>query len=204
MRVRSSRATPAPGLTRPQLRQGPRHHHRSTTPSGSCTLSAGGRPRGGKWQRVELGQVLRRSRADPQGFRRGRRNEVMYHVGGPATSAPGPRAQGLGIDGQNSHTNVCSPPPLGYALWSGYDRQPRPRASRYLLPPPPRVRALLTRTRSGSSRQAGGAKLAVWTRAFRTPRPWPTLAAHLSGARPRCCCDGARADRRACRPIRRA
>jgi anaerobic selenocysteine-containing dehydrogenase len=54
----------------------------------------------------------------------GRRDEVMYHVGRPGDDHFIARLLGAwGIDGHNSHTNVCSASSrVGYALWSGADR----------------------------------------------------------------------------------
>jgi anaerobic selenocysteine-containing dehydrogenase len=84
-----------------------------------------GRRGEGRWQRVSWDQVLddigARIRA---ALREGRRNEVMYHVGRPGHERSMDRVlKAWGIDGHNSHTNVCSSSArLGYALWSGYDR----------------------------------------------------------------------------------
>jgi anaerobic selenocysteine-containing dehydrogenase len=54
----------------------------------------------------------------------GRHDEVMYHVGRPGDDHFVARLLGAwGVDGHNSHTNVCSASSrLGYALWSGADR----------------------------------------------------------------------------------
>ena len=48
----------------------------------------------------------------------------MYHVGRPGHDGYMDRVlQSWGVDGHNSHTNVCSAAArLGYTLWSGYDR----------------------------------------------------------------------------------
>jgi anaerobic selenocysteine-containing dehydrogenase len=79
----------------------------------------------GEWKRVswdevldEIGGRIRRA------FLEGRRREVMYHVGRPGHERTMDRVlKAWGIDGHNSHTNVCSASArLGYALWSGYDR----------------------------------------------------------------------------------
>jgi anaerobic selenocysteine-containing dehydrogenase len=53
-----------------------------------------------------------------------RRTEVMYHVGRPGADGFMDRVlRAWGVDGHNSHTNVCSSAArLGYALWSGADR----------------------------------------------------------------------------------
>ncbi len=57
-------------------------------------------------------------------FDQDRHDEVMYHVGRPGDDHFVPRMlSAWGIDGHNSHTNVCSAAArLGYALWSGADR----------------------------------------------------------------------------------
>lgn len=53
-----------------------------------------------------------------------RRNEIMYHVGRPGADGYMDRVlRSWGIDGHNSHTNVCSSSArVGYALWTGADR----------------------------------------------------------------------------------
>ena len=53
-----------------------------------------------------------------------RRNEVIYHVGRPGHDGYMDRVlQSWGVDGHNSHTNICSSSArLGYELWQGHDR----------------------------------------------------------------------------------
>jgi anaerobic selenocysteine-containing dehydrogenase len=53
-----------------------------------------------------------------------RRDEVMYHVGRPGEDGFAERVlQAWGVDGHNSHTNVCSSGGRsGYTHWMGYDR----------------------------------------------------------------------------------
>ena len=53
-----------------------------------------------------------------------RHDEVMYHVGRPGEDHFIPRLlSAWGIDGHNSHTNVCSGAArAGFAFWCGYDR----------------------------------------------------------------------------------
>lgn len=53
-----------------------------------------------------------------------RRTEVMYHVGRPGHDGYMDRVlQAWGVDGHNSHTNVCSGAArVGYATWMGADR----------------------------------------------------------------------------------
>ena len=54
----------------------------------------------------------------------GRHNEVMYHVGRPGEDGFTERVlASWGVDGHNSHTNVCSSGArTGYHLWCGIDR----------------------------------------------------------------------------------
>jgi len=80
---------------------------------------------GGRWESVSWDEALddiagRIRRA----LQEGRREEVMYHVGRPGEDHFVLRMlQAWGIDGHNSHTNVCSASArLGYSLWFGADR----------------------------------------------------------------------------------
>ena len=54
----------------------------------------------------------------------GRPNEVMYHVGRPGEDGYTERVLAAwGVDGHNSHTNICSSSArAGYQFWMGYDR----------------------------------------------------------------------------------
>src|ERR671915_1312624 len=88
-------------------------------------LRRAGSRRGGQWERVSWDEALddiaariRRSLLD------GRHEEVMYHVGRPGEDGFAERLlQAWGVDGHNSHTNVCSSGArLGQTLWGGYDR----------------------------------------------------------------------------------
>jgi anaerobic selenocysteine-containing dehydrogenase len=79
----------------------------------------------GKWLRVtwdevleDIGGRIRKAILDD------RRHEVMYHVGRPGEDGFANRVlQTWGVDGHNSHTNVCSSSArLGHFLWCGADR----------------------------------------------------------------------------------
>jgi anaerobic selenocysteine-containing dehydrogenase len=83
-------------------------------------------PRGsGTWDRVTWDQAL-----DDIGSRirtaivEGRGNEVMYHVGRPGEDGYTERVlSAWGVDGHNSHTNICSSNArIGYQSWMGLDR----------------------------------------------------------------------------------
>ncbi len=79
----------------------------------------------GKWQRVSWDEVL----DDIAGrirkaLQEKRNNEVVYHVGRPGHEGYMDRVlQSWGVDGHNSHTNICSAGArFGYAIWHGFDR----------------------------------------------------------------------------------
>jgi anaerobic selenocysteine-containing dehydrogenase len=79
----------------------------------------------GRWERVSWDEALddiagRIARAMDED----RRNEIMYHVGRPGEDGYTERMlAGWGVDGHNSHTNICSSGArAGYAFWMGMDR----------------------------------------------------------------------------------
>lgn len=79
----------------------------------------------GKWERVEWEEVLDNIAARiRKALQEKRHNEIAYHVGRPGHEGYANRVlQGWGIDGHNSHTNICSSGArFGYNLWYGYDR----------------------------------------------------------------------------------
>ena len=85
---------------------------------------SGERGRGG-WERIswdraldEIGARLR------DAFQQDRHNEIMYHVGRPGEEGYTDRVlKAWGVDGHNSHTNICSSGArLGYQSWMGHDR----------------------------------------------------------------------------------
>ncbi|HEX6469016.1 MAG TPA: molybdopterin dinucleotide binding domain-containing protein [Streptosporangiaceae bacterium] len=79
----------------------------------------------GRWQQVSwdeaLDDIAARIRA---AITEGRPNEIMYHVGRPGEDGFTERVlAGWGVDGHNSHTNVCSSGArAGYHFWMGIDR----------------------------------------------------------------------------------
>jgi anaerobic selenocysteine-containing dehydrogenase len=79
----------------------------------------------GKWERVTWDQALddiatriRKAIVEE------RRHEIMYHVGRPGEDGFTERILAAwGVDGHNSHTNICSSGSReGYQLWMGLDR----------------------------------------------------------------------------------
>ncbi|HXG03320.1 MAG TPA: molybdopterin-dependent oxidoreductase [Candidatus Binatia bacterium] len=93
---------------------------------------------GGQWERVSWDEALddiagRIRRAIVEG----RPNEVMYHLGRPGHELVYLQRvfHAWGIDGHNSHTNVCSSSArAGYAFWMGMDRpSPDHANARFIL-----------------------------------------------------------------------
>src|SRR6266478_2954420 len=79
----------------------------------------------GQWERVSwddaLDDIAGRIR---KAIVEERRNEIMYHVGRPGEDGFTERILAAwGVDGHNSHTNICSSGAReGYQLWMGLDR----------------------------------------------------------------------------------
>ncbi|HEY6187943.1 MAG TPA: molybdopterin-dependent oxidoreductase [Pyrinomonadaceae bacterium] len=84
-----------------------------------------GRRGEGKWARVSWDEALDDISARiRRAITEGRRNEIMYHVGRPGEDGFTERILAAwGVDGHNSHTNVCSSGSrAGYQYWMGLDR----------------------------------------------------------------------------------
>jgi len=88
-------------------------------------LKRTGRRGENRWARVswhealdDISKRIRGAIAD------GRENEVMYHVGRPGEDGYTERVLAAwGVDGHNSHTNICSSSGrAGYHYWMGFDR----------------------------------------------------------------------------------
>ncbi len=79
----------------------------------------------GQWERISWETALEEiSSRIRKAIVEGRRDEVMYHVGRPGEDGYTERVlQGWGVDGHNSHTNICSSNArIGYQSWMGHDR----------------------------------------------------------------------------------
>ena len=80
---------------------------------------------GGRWERIGWDQALDEVGARIRtAFEEDRRNGVMYHVGRPGEDGYTDRVlKAWGVDGHNSHTNICSSNArIGYQSWMGHDR----------------------------------------------------------------------------------
>src|ERR1700676_3727279 len=92
----------------------------------------------GKWERVSWDEVLDDLASRIRmALQEGRKNEIMYHVGRPGHELIYNQRvlHAWGIDGHNSHTNVCSAGArTGYAFWHGFDRpSPDHSNARFIL-----------------------------------------------------------------------
>lgn len=78
----------------------------------------------GKWERISWKQALDEIAAKMRASREKRRDGIMYHVGRPGEDSFTNRCiQAWGVDGHNSHTNICSAGArAGYSFWGGFDR----------------------------------------------------------------------------------
>jgi len=79
---------------------------------------------GGKWKRVSWSQALDEISGRMRASRAKRLDGIMYHVGRPGEDHFTNRTiTAWGVDGHNSHTNICSAAArAGYAFWTGADR----------------------------------------------------------------------------------
>jgi anaerobic selenocysteine-containing dehydrogenase len=128
MRIQKFEGNPAhPGSRGRNCAKGPATLNQVNDPERILyPLRRAGKRGEGKWERVTWDEVLDdlggRIR---QALREGRKNEIMYHVGRPGHELIYNQRvlHAWGIDGHNSHTNVCSAGSrTGYAFWHGLDR----------------------------------------------------------------------------------
>ena len=92
----------------------------------------------GKWERVTWDEALDDLAARiRKALLENRRNEILYHVGRPGHELIYNQRvlHSWGIDGHNSHTNICSAGArTGYAFWHGIDRpSPDHANARFIL-----------------------------------------------------------------------
>lgn len=124
--IRKFEGNPAhPGSRGRNCAKGPATHNQTYDPERILhPLKRVGPRGGGEWRRVTWDEVLDDVSARMRASRQRRRDGVVYHVGRPGEDHFANRAvQSWGVDGHNSHTNICSAAArLGYHIWSGADR----------------------------------------------------------------------------------
>jgi anaerobic selenocysteine-containing dehydrogenase len=91
----------------------------------------------GKWERTTWDEALETlANKIRAAIQEDRREEIMYHVGRPGHDGYMERVLAAwGVDGHNSHTNVCSSSGrFGYHIWCGMDRpSPDHSNARFIL-----------------------------------------------------------------------
>lgn len=124
--IRKFEGNPAhPGSRGRNCAKGPATHNQTYDPDRILYPLKRVGPRGsGQWKRVTWDEALDDIAAKMRDSRNKRRDGIMYHVGRPGEDHYANRCiVAWGVDGHNSHTNVCSAAArTGYALWSGFDR----------------------------------------------------------------------------------
>ncbi len=127
LQVRKLEGNPEhPGSRGRNCAKGPATHNQLTDPDRILyPLKRTGERGEGKWQRVSWDEALddiagRLNKAIVED----RHNEIMYHVGRPGEDGFTERIIAFwGVDGHNSHTNICSSGArAGYQFWTGIDR----------------------------------------------------------------------------------
>jgi len=99
-------------------------------------LKRTGKRGAGQWTQLSwdeaLNDIATRIR---KALQEGRPNDIMYHVGRPGEDGYTERVLAAwGIDGHNSHTNICSSSGrAGYHYWMGLDRPSPDHANAYVI-----------------------------------------------------------------------
>jgi anaerobic selenocysteine-containing dehydrogenase len=114
-----------PGSRGRNCAKGPATHNQVYDPERILyPLKRAGKRGEGKWERVSWEQALREISEKMRASRLKRRDGIVYHVGRPGEDGYTNRViQAWGVDGHNSHTNICSSSSrAGYNFWAGQDR----------------------------------------------------------------------------------
>lgn len=126
LEVRKFEGNPAhPGSRGRNCAKGPATHNQTYDPERILyPLKRVGKRGEGKWVRVTWEEALADIAGRMRESRQRRRTGIMYHVGRPGEDHYTNRIiTAWGVDGHNSHTNICSAASrAGYALWGGADR----------------------------------------------------------------------------------
>ncbi len=124
--IRKFEGNPAhPGSRGRNCAKGPATHNQIYDPERILyPLKRVGKRGEGKWKRVSWDEAMTDIAAKMRASREKRRDGIMYHVGRPGEDHYTNRViTAWGVDGHNSHTNICSAGArAGYAFWSAGDR----------------------------------------------------------------------------------
>ncbi|NNE09197.1 MAG: molybdopterin-dependent oxidoreductase, partial [Gemmatimonadetes bacterium] len=137
LEVRKFEGNPAhPGSRGRNCAKGPATHNQVYDPDRILyPLKRVGARGEGQWERISWEQALEEIGAKMRASREKRRDGIMYHVGRPGEDGFTNRCiSAWGVDGHNSHTNICSAGArAGYAFWGGFDRPSPDHANARLI-----------------------------------------------------------------------
>ncbi len=126
-----------PGSRGRNCAKGPATINQITDPDRITTpLRRKGERGSGDWEPVSWDEVLDDIAGKiRKALEEKRNNEVVYHVGRPGHEGYMDRVlKAWGVDGHNSHTNICSSGArFGYNIWQGYDRPSPDHANAKLI-----------------------------------------------------------------------
>ncbi|MCP4803866.1 MAG: molybdopterin-dependent oxidoreductase [Proteobacteria bacterium] len=124
--IRKFEGNPAhPGSRGRNCAKGPSTHNQIYDPERILhPLKRVGKRGEGKWKRITWETALSEISEKMRASRERRRDGIMYHVGRPGEDHYTNRIiTAWGVDGHNSHTNICSAAArAGYFLWAAGDR----------------------------------------------------------------------------------
>jgi anaerobic selenocysteine-containing dehydrogenase len=126
LEIKKFEGNPAhPGSRGRNCAKGPATHNQIYDPERILhPLKRVGKRGEGRWKRITWYQALDEIAKKMRQSRKERRDGIIYHVGRPGEDGYTNRCIGAwGVDGHNSHTNICSAGArAGYTFWAGFDR----------------------------------------------------------------------------------
>jgi len=114
-----------PGSRGRNCAKGPATHNQTYDPERILhPLKRVGERGEGRWKRISWHQALDEIALKMRQSRKQRQDGIVYHVGRPGEDGYTNRCiSAWGVDGHNSHTNICSAGArAGYSFWAGFDR----------------------------------------------------------------------------------
>jgi anaerobic selenocysteine-containing dehydrogenase len=124
--IRKFEGNPAhPGSRGRICAKGPATHNQTYDPERILhPLKRVGKRGEGRWKRISWHQALDEIALKMRQSRKQRQDGIVYHVGRPGEDGYTNRCiSAWGVDGHNSHTNICSAGArAGYSFWAGFDR----------------------------------------------------------------------------------